>query len=96
MTIGTDRVRTTFNPSANSLVDQIKCKTAELIDLCAEAKATSMPPLPGAPKDSSAAASQAFSREIAEANARHEAGRLWALAMTAYEEAAMWAVKAST
>jgi hypothetical protein len=26
----------------------------------------------------------------------HEEARLWALAMTAYEEAAMWAVKAAT
>jgi hypothetical protein len=34
MTIGEDRVRTKFNPSATSEVDQIKQKTAELIDLC--------------------------------------------------------------
>jgi len=33
MSIGEDRVRTKFNPSADSLVDQIKQKTAELIDL---------------------------------------------------------------
>lgn len=39
MTIGEDRVRIKFNPSANSLVDQIKQKSAELIDLCEQLKA---------------------------------------------------------
>lgn len=34
MTIGEDRVRLKFNPGANPLVDDIKLKTAELIDLC--------------------------------------------------------------
>ena len=34
MTIGEDRVRIKFNPSADTLVDQIKNKSAELIDLC--------------------------------------------------------------
>jgi hypothetical protein len=34
MTLGTDRVRISFNPSADSVVDQIKQKTADLIDLC--------------------------------------------------------------
>lgn len=34
MSLGEDRVRTKFNPSADSVVDQIKQKTAELIDLC--------------------------------------------------------------
>jgi hypothetical protein len=34
MTIGEDRVRVKFNPSANPTVDLIKQKTAELIDLC--------------------------------------------------------------
>jgi hypothetical protein len=34
MTIGEDRVRITFNPSDNSVVSQIKQKSAELIDLC--------------------------------------------------------------
>lgn len=29
-------------------------------------------------------------------NAKSEANRLWSLAQTAYEEAAMWAVKAAT
>lgn len=34
MSIGEDRVRIKFNPGANTVVDQIKQKTAELIDLC--------------------------------------------------------------
>ncbi len=38
MSIGEDRVRIKFNPNANSLVDQIKQKSAELIDLCEELK----------------------------------------------------------
>lgn len=64
MSVGEDRVRTKFNPSAKGLVDQIKQKSAELIDLCETLKS----------KD----------------------GRLASLAQTAYEEAAMWAVKAAT
>lgn len=38
MSIGEDRVRTKFNLSADSLVDQIKQKSAELIDLCEDLK----------------------------------------------------------
>jgi hypothetical protein len=34
MTIGEDRVRIDFNPSGDSVVEQIKQTTAELIDLC--------------------------------------------------------------
>lgn len=37
-TIGEKRVRTEFNPSSDSVVDQIKQKTAELINLCEELK----------------------------------------------------------
>ena len=64
MSLGEDRVRIAFNPSADSVVDQLKQKTAELINLCETLK----------PLDP----------------------RLAALAQTAYEEAAMWAVKAAT
>ena len=39
MTLGEKRVRTGFNPSSNLVVDAIKKKTAELIDLCEELKA---------------------------------------------------------
>lgn len=38
LTIGESRVRTSFNPSANSEVDQIKQTTAELINLCEKLK----------------------------------------------------------
>jgi len=34
MSLGEDRVRIKFNPSADGLVDRIKQKSAELIDLC--------------------------------------------------------------
>jgi hypothetical protein len=53
--LGAKRVRESFNPSKDSMVDKIKRYTADLID-----------------------------------------PRLAALAQTAYEEAAMWAVKAAT
>jgi hypothetical protein len=33
-TMGTQRVRASFNPSNDPLVAEIKAKTAELIDLC--------------------------------------------------------------
>lgn len=69
MSLGEDRVRIKFNPSDNSLVSQIKQKSAELIDLCEAHK----------DKDLS-----------------FEVVRLWSLAQTHYEDAAMWAVKAAT
>lgn len=69
MSLGEDRVRVKFNPDANSLVDDLKQRTAKLIDSCAV---------------------------YANLNVPGEEKRLWSLAMTAYEEAAMWAVKAAT
>jgi hypothetical protein len=39
MSVGEDRVRTKFNPSADTVVDKIKQKSAELIDLCETLKA---------------------------------------------------------
>ena len=62
--IGAHRVRESFNPSQDNVVDKIKRYTADLIDLCEDLK--------------------------------HFEPRLAALAQTAYEEAAMWAVKAAT
>lgn len=38
-TVGEYRVRTTFNPSEKTIVDQVKQKTAELINLCEDLKA---------------------------------------------------------
>ena len=63
-TIGEQRVRTDFNVSGSTVVDAIKEKSAELINLCETLKS--------------------------------QDGRLASLAQTAYEEAAMWAVKAAT
>lgn len=67
--LGADRVRLNFNPSKNEDVEEIKKRTAELIDLCATGKDNA---------------------DDGEEN------RLWSLAMTSFEEAAMWAVKAAT
>ena len=77
MTHGEQRVRTSFNPSGDNVVDQIKQKTAELIDMVFDL------PRPNDDTDPDGVRTP-------------EAGRLRALAMTAYEEAAMWAVKAAT
>jgi hypothetical protein len=38
MTIGEDRVRTKFNPSADGVVDKIKQQSAALIDICENLK----------------------------------------------------------
>ena len=62
--VGAQRVRESFNPSGNEMVDKLKRYTADLIDLCEDLK--------------------------------HLDPRLASLAQTAYEEAAMWAVKAAT
>lgn len=37
--IGEQRVRTDFNVSKSSIIDEIKAKTAELINICEELKA---------------------------------------------------------
>ena len=71
-TKGEYRVGTTFNPSASGVVDEVKRKAADLIDL-----------IDSIPSD----------RESERGN---EAGRLKALAQTAIEDGAMWAVKAAT
>lgn len=39
VTIGQQRVRTDYNPSADVRVDQVKKATADLIDLCERLKA---------------------------------------------------------
>ena len=67
--LGASRVRESFNPSGNELVDKIKRYTADLIDLCADG---------------------------CEKADEGEEARLWSVAMTEYEDAAMWAVKAAT
>lgn len=67
--LGARRVRESFNPSGDELVDKIKRYTADLIDLCADSYVKSNDP---------------------------EEKRLWSIALDAYEEAAMWAVKGAT
>lgn len=71
-TTGELRVRVDFNPSLKGIVDEIKQKTAELIDLTESI------------------------REGEDLFKSPEKSRLVAIAMTSYEEAAMWAVKAAT
>lgn len=73
-TLGEIRIRTSFNPSNQGYVDQIKQKSAELIDLV-----------------NSAANKPSWDDETV-----GEWKRLKSLALTSYEEAAMWAVKAAT
>lgn len=75
-TLGEKRVRTDFNVSADKAVDQIKQKSAQLIDL-----------VKGLPRDES---------KPADTQVENERQRLISLSLTAYEEAAMWAVKAAT
>ena len=67
--IGAYRVRESFNPSADSLVDKIKRHTADLIDLCQELKI--------AKSTSEADAEQ--SRLAALAQTYYEMGAMWAV-----------------
>lgn len=81
ITKGEYRVGVSFNPSANTTVDQIKRSAATLIDL--------IEAIP-APAFSEPTSDEAWYKH------RHEVHRLKALAQTAIEEGAMWAVKAAT
>jgi hypothetical protein len=81
MTKGESRVRVSFNPGSNDKVTQIKVSAALFIDMVDEL------------------AAPAISAPIAqdgEIEKHSEFFRLKALAQTAAEEAAMWAVKAAT
>lgn len=79
--IGESRVRTKFNPSDLDIVSQIKQQTAGLINLLQ------------AVRNDEVVKPENETKENLQANAG-EKFRLIALAQTAYEEAAMWAVKA--
>lgn len=79
-TKGEYRVGVSFNPSANTKVDQIKRMAADLIDYI-DTIPTRIADQHGGETDDVRAA---------------ERGRLKALAQTAAEEASMWAVKAAT
>jgi hypothetical protein len=73
-TLGEKRVRASFNPSNQSAVDQIKQKTAELIDICDR--------LPG-PKDTDSEEGRAaygeFRRLMALAQTSYEEAAMWAV-----------------
>ena len=73
-TLGETRVRASFNPSNQSVVDQIKQKTAELIDICDR--------LPG-PKDTKSEEGQRayseFRRLMALAQTHYEDAAMWAV-----------------
>lgn len=82
-TLGQKRVRVSFNPSADSVVDQIKQKTADLIDLMQSVRNDE--------------ASKTYDKTPEEKNALSgEVFRVIALAQTEYESACHWAVKAAT
>lgn len=80
MTKGEYRVGITFNPSGDNLVKQIKRQAADLIDMIEKIPNRISDQHGGETDDVRAA----------------ERSRLKALAQTAIEEAAMWAVKAAT
>lgn len=83
MTLGEKRVRVSFNPSNESIVDNIKQKSAELIDLLQSLR------------NDEASKTYDKSPEVLNETSGEKL-RLISLAQTAYEEAAMWAVKAAT
>lgn len=82
-TLGEARIRTEFNVTNNSTIDLIKQKSAELIDLLQMVK-----------NDEASKTYDKSPEAMKELSG--EKFRLIALAQTAYEEAAMWAVKAVT
>ena len=84
MTKGEYRVGITFNPSNDDMVGRIKRAAADLIDLI---EGIPQPRIDG----------DMTTEKWVHASAHlNEVRRLQALAMTAIEEGAMWAVKAAT
>ncbi len=83
LSLGERRVRTTFNPANDSTVDLIKQKSAELINIMDGLKNDELSKTYDKSPD--------VKKEIS-----GEKLRLIELSQTAYEEAAMWAVKAAT
>lgn len=81
--VGELRVRTDFNVNDSDVVAVIKRKSAELINLCQAMRNDEAVAIPNEARD-------AFHERCG------EKFRLIDLAQTAYEEAAMWAVKAAT
>jgi hypothetical protein len=83
LTLGEKRIRIDFNVSGLDSVNSVKRKKAELIDDLDAIRNTEV---------SKTYVNSVEAKEIVSG----EKLRLLALAMTAYEEAAMWAVKAMT
>lgn len=82
-TLGQKRVRLSHNPFKESLVDTIKQKTAELIDLLQAVRNDEV--------------SKTYEESPEQLKAQSgEKLRLISIAQTSYEEAAMWAVKSVT
>lgn len=84
MTKGEYRVGINFNPSNDDMVGKIKRAAADLIDMIETI------PVPDWPDDLTA------EEDIRMDRWDNEVRRLRALAQTAIEEGAMWAVKAAT
>jgi hypothetical protein len=81
--LGEQRIRTNFNVSGDSLVDYFKVKSAELIDKLQSIRNDEV--------------SKTYEKSPSQLQITSgEKLRLIALAQTAYEEAAMWSVKAIT
>lgn len=83
ITKGQYRVGVSFNPSGDETVTEIKRLAALLIDAI-----DGIPMIPGIGKDDPI--------DVDHAEWLNERNRLKALAMTAVEDGAMWAVKAAT
>lgn len=81
--LGEKRVRTDFNTTGSDVVNSIKQKTAELINL-----------LEAVRNDEVSKTYEQSPETLQEVSG--EKLRLIALAQTAYEEAALWAVKSCT
>ena len=88
-TLGQYRVGIDFNPSASDTVGRIKSMAAQLIDFIDGL------PEPHSPVDFSLD-DLAAGLDLIESTHLKEVRRLKALAQTAVEDAAMWAVKAAT
>lgn len=80
-TLGESRVRVTFNPCNKDLVYWIKHAAAHLIDICEDCK-----------QDVVAGSAGHHATQAQ----RNEAVRLWNIAQTEIETAAMYCVKAAT
>lgn len=81
--VGELRVRTDFNVNGSDLVAEINRRSAELINLCQAMQNDEAVAIPNETRDA------LYER-------CGEKFRLIEIAQTAYEEAAMWAVKAAT